>query len=102
MMSLNARATDSPEQSARRLLEQFGGDLVTIERHIVDEQLAAALREDDYDGYLHWRRIKSICAGLAEDQRVADAFVMDMPAEGGQTPGDLSSDRKRKRVEPAA
>ncbi len=43
-----------------------------MERYIVDERLATALREDDYDSYLHWRRIKSICARLAADRRLAE------------------------------
>ena len=67
-----ARTTDSPERSAQRLLDRFAGDLATVERYIVDEELAAALRHDDYDSYLHWRRIKSICAGLAAERRLGE------------------------------
>ena len=70
MISLHARTADCPERSAQILLERFAGDLATVERYIVDEELAAALRQDDYDSYLHWRRIKSICAGLAAEHRL--------------------------------
>lgn len=73
MMTLSAWTADCPDQSAALLLEQFDGDLATVERHIVDEQLATALRQDDYDSYLHWRRVKSICAGLAAERRLAAA-----------------------------
>lgn len=72
MISFDSHTTDSPDRSAQRLLDQFAGDLVTVERYIVDEELATALRHDDYDSYLHWRRIKIICAGLAADRRFAD------------------------------
>ena len=71
MIISSARKADSPESSAQRLLDRFAGDLATVERYIVDEELAAALRHDDYDSYLHWRRIKSICAGLAAEHRLA-------------------------------
>jgi hypothetical protein len=70
MISLHARTADSPERSAQILLDRFAGDLATVERYIVDEELAMALRHDDYDSYLHWRRVKSICAGLAVDYRL--------------------------------
>ena len=73
MTSLHGRTVDCPERSAKQLLDRFAGDLATVERHIVDQELAAALRQDDYDSYLHWRCIKSICAGLAAEQRLADA-----------------------------
>ena len=73
MISFSARTADCPERSAQILLDRFAGDLVMVERYIVDEQLAAALRQDDYDGYLRWRRIKSICAGLAADHRLKAA-----------------------------
>jgi hypothetical protein len=75
MISLNAWTVDCPERSARSLLDRFAGDLATVERYIVDEELAAALREDDYDSYLHWRRIKSICAELAAERRLAGALA---------------------------
>ena len=84
MTSLHGRAVDCPERSAKQLLDRFAGDLATVERYIVDEELAAALRQDDYDSYLHWRRIKSICAGLAAEQRLADALE---PMEPGSARG---------------
>lgn len=74
MTSLHGGTFDCPERSAKHLLDKFAGDLVTVERYIVDQELADALRHDDYDSYLHWRRIKSICAGLAAEQRLADAL----------------------------
>ncbi len=74
MTSLHGRTFDCPERSAKHLLDRFAGDLATVERYIVDEELADALRQDDYDSYLHWRRIKSICVGLAAEQRLADAL----------------------------
>ncbi len=70
MISSMGWTADSPERSAQILLDRFAGDLATVERYIVDEELAAALRHDDYDSYLHWRRIKSICVGLAADYRL--------------------------------
>ncbi len=69
MISSHGRTADWPEHSARILLDRFAGDLVTAERYIVDVQLAAALRADDYDGYLYWRRINSICGSLAAEPR---------------------------------
>ncbi len=72
MIISRMRTTDSPEHSAQRLLDRFAGDLATVERYIVDEELAAALRHDDYDSYLHWRRIKSICVGLAAERRLGE------------------------------
>jgi hypothetical protein len=72
MIIWSTGTTDSPERSAQRLLDRFAGDLETVERYIVDEELAAALRHDDYDSYLHWRRIKSICAGLAAERRLGE------------------------------
>jgi hypothetical protein len=72
MIISNARTADCPERSAQRLLDRFAGDLATVERYIVDEELAAALLHDDYDSYLHWRRIKSICVGLAAERRLAE------------------------------
>ena len=69
MTSLHARTADCPERSARLLLDRFAGDLARTERHIVDVQLTAALRADDYDGYLYWRRINGICATLAAEHR---------------------------------
>lgn len=74
MINLNAWTVECPERSARILLDRFAGDLATVERYIVDEQLAAALRDDDYDSYLHWRRVKSICAELAAERRLAGAL----------------------------
>ena len=70
MIDWKVPVIDCPERSAQRLLDRFAGDLATVERYIVDEELAAALRHDDYDSYLHWRRIKSICAGLAAERRL--------------------------------
>jgi len=84
MTSLHGRIFDCPERSAKHLLDRFAGDLATVERYIVDEELADALRHDDYESYLHWRRIKSICAGLAAEQRLADALdsVQQSPTRG--------------------
>jgi len=81
MITLSAWTADCPERSAELLLQQFDGDLATVERHIVDEQLATALREDDYDSYLHWRRVKSICAGVAAERRLAAALATRAEAE---------------------
>lgn len=81
MINLSAWTADCPERSAELLLQQFDGDLATVERHIVDEQLATALREDDYDSYLHWRRVKSICAGVAAERRLAAALAIRAEAE---------------------
>jgi len=86
MTSLHARTFDCPERSAKHLLDRFAGDLTTVERYIVDEQLADALRQDDYDSYLHWRCIKSICVGLAAEQRLADSLEQELHgATGGAT-----------------
>lgn len=76
MITLSAWTADNPERSAAMLLEQFDGDVATVERHIVDEHLAMALRADDYDSYLHWRRVKSICVELAAERRLATAVAM--------------------------
>jgi hypothetical protein len=76
MTSLHARTADCPERSARILLDRFAGDLARTERHIVDVQLAAALRADDYDGYLYWRRINGICASLAAEHRPQQPAAM--------------------------
>ena len=51
MIKLSAWTADSPESTAAFLLEQFDGDFATVERYIVDERLAMALRQDDYDSY---------------------------------------------------
>ena len=92
MINLNARTANCPERSAQILLDRFAGDLATVERYIVDEELAAALRQDDYDSYLHWRRIKSICAGLAAEHR-----LQQMPRPTAPTPARL----ERELVEAA-
>lgn len=84
MITLSAWTADCPERSAELLLEQFDGDLATVERHIVDQQLATALREDDYDSYLHWRRIKSICADIAAERRLAAS--LEMRVDGAPVP----------------
>jgi hypothetical protein len=73
MTNSNAWTADCAERSAQRLLDRFAGDLATVERYIVDKELAVALRHDDYDSYLHWRRIKSVCVGLAAERRLAEA-----------------------------
>lgn len=85
MTSLHGRTFDCPERSAKHLLDRFAGDLVTVERYIVDEELADALRQDDYDSYLHWRCIKSICAGLAAEQRLADSLDQAQHSPTGGT-----------------
>lgn len=85
MISLHARTADSPERSAQVLLDRFAGDLATVERYIVDEELATALRHDDYDSYLHWRRVKSICVGLAADHRLRQ------PPARSEEPASLGS-----------
>ncbi len=73
MIKEHGWTADCPERSAARLLDRFAGDLARVERYIVDERLAAALREDDYDSYLYWRCIKSICVGLAAERRLEEA-----------------------------
>jgi len=85
MTSLHGRTFDCPERSAKHLLDKFAGDLTTVERYIVDEQLADALRQDDYDSYLHWRCIKSICIGLAAEQRLAESLDQEQHGPTGGT-----------------
>ena len=85
MIAWKMPVIDCPERSAQRLLDRFAGDLATVERYIVDEELAAALRDDDYDSYLHWRRIKSICTGLAAERRL-DAPPSSTGIAAGATP----------------
>ncbi len=58
-------ATDYPDLAARDLLRQFDGDLARVESHIAVNLLAEALRRDDYEGYLHWRTVGSLCVELA-------------------------------------
>jgi hypothetical protein len=76
----NAWTADCAERSARRLLDRFAGDLATVERYIVDKELAVALRHDDYDSYLHWRRIKSVCVGLAAERRLTESLGAAPPS----------------------
>lgn len=85
MTSLHGKTFDCPERSAKHLLDRFAGDLTTVERYIVDEQLADALRQDDYDSYLHWRCIKSICVGLAAEQRLAESLDHEQHDTAGGT-----------------
>ncbi len=70
----NAWTVDCAERSAQRLLDRFAGDLATVERYIVDKELAVALRHDDYHSYLRWRRIKTVCVGLAAERRLAESL----------------------------
>lgn len=90
MISLNAWTVECPERSARVLLDRFAGDLAIVERYIVDEELAAALRDDDYDSYLHWRRVKSICAELAAERRLSGAFGRSAAKTSPSTGPDMA------------
>lgn len=85
MASLGALPVDPPEQLARQLLDRFAGDLAAVRRHIVDHRLAEALRGDDYDLYLRWRTVESLCAGLAADRRATGepAPLADFHATAG-------------------
>ena len=60
-------ATNHPELAARDLLRQFDGNLAHVESHIAVHLLAEALRRDDYESYLHWRTVGSLCIELAGD-----------------------------------
>jgi hypothetical protein len=93
MTNQGIRAFDCPERSAEHLLDRFAGDIATVERYIVDEELAAALRHDDYDSYLHWRCIKSICAGMAAQRRLEHAVapVQLVTTDSDSRDGELAS-----------
>lgn len=58
-------ATGYPDLAARDLLRQFDGNLAHVESHIAVHLLAEALRRDDYESYLHWRTVGSLCVELA-------------------------------------
>lgn len=60
-------ATGYPDLAARDLLRQFDGNLAHVESHIAVHLLAEALRRDDYESYLHWRTVGSLCIELAGD-----------------------------------
>ncbi len=77
-------ATDHPDSAARDLLQQFNGDLARVESHIAINLLAEALRRDDYESYLHWRTVNSLCVELAAAPSRPDIGHPPMPVATAQ------------------
>lgn len=73
-------ATNHPDLAARDLLRQFGGNLAHVESHIAAHLLTEALRRDDYESYLHWRTVGSLCVELAGDPSRPDMVGTPIPA----------------------